>query len=97
MELKSAKHKAIKAMLAGQNSPKGMGERDAKKVRHMLTVLAGAANLQDVAKAFPGWRLHPLSGPLQGHWSLDVTGNWRLTFRMDRPGEITELDFRDTH
>ncbi len=97
MELKSAKHKAIKAMLNGDRAPKGIGERDAKKVRHMLSVLSAAKTLQEVSASFPGWRLHPLSGPMQGHWSLDVTGNWRLTFRMDRPGEITELDFRDTH
>lgn len=97
MELKSANHKAIKAMLKGDFRPKGLGARDAGRIGHMLTVLAAADTLQQVAQSFPGWRLHPLSGPLQGHWSLDVTGNWRLTFRMDQPGVITELDYRDTH
>lgn len=97
MQLKSAKHKAIKAMLAGDFRPKGLGARDAGRIAHMLTILAGADSLQQVSASFPGWRLHPLSGPLQGHWSLDVTGNWRLTFRMDQPGVITDLDYRDTH
>jgi proteic killer suppression protein len=28
----------------------------------------------------PGWDLHPLQGNLSGHWSVKVSGNWRLTF-----------------
>lgn len=97
MELKSANHKAIKAMLKGDASPRGLGQRDAKLIRQRLTILESADNLQQVAKSFPGWRLHPLSGPLAGNWSIDVTGNWRLIFRMDRAGVITELDYTDTH
>lgn len=97
MQLKSAKHKAIKAMLAGKDRPKGLGTRDAELIHLRLSALAAADHLQEVAKSFPGWRVHPLSGPFQGFWSIDVTGNWRLIFRMDRPGEITELDYRDTH
>lgn len=97
MQLKSAKHKAIKAMLAGDFRPKGLGARDAGRIGHMLTVLAAADNLEQVARSFPGWRLHALKPPLDGFWSLDVTGNWRLIFRMDAPGEISELDYKDTH
>lgn len=97
MKLETANHKAIKAMLNGQRRPKGVGARDADKIAHMLTILAAADNLQQVAASFPGWRLHPLKEPMKGHWSLDVTGNWRLTFRMDLPGVITELDYIDTH
>lgn len=97
MELKSAKHKAIKAMLKGDDRPKGLNKRDAEAIRQRLTILAAADGLQQVATSFPGWRLHPLKGPLAGEWSIDVTGSWRLTFRMDQPGVITELDFKDTH
>lgn len=97
MELKSAKHKAIKAILEGKTNPKGLGQRDAKLIAARLTILAGAENLKQVAQSFPGWRVHPLSGPLEGNWSIDVTGNWRLIFRMDQPGIITELDYSDTH
>lgn len=97
MELKSAKHKAIKAMLAGNDRPKGLGSRDADRIRQQLTMLAASDNLEQVAKSFPGWNLHPLKGPLAGNWSLDVTGNWRLIFRMDQPGVLTDLDYRDTH
>jgi toxin HigB-1 len=97
MELKSAKHKAIKAMLAGVDHPKGMGARDADLIRLRLSALAAAANLQEVTQSFPGWRVHALKGPFAGFWSIDVTGNWRLIFRMDRAGVLTDLDYRDTH
>lgn len=97
MELKSAKHKAIKAMLDGKMNPKGLNKRDAKLIAARLTVLANADNLPQVTKAFGGWRVHVLSEPLAGWWSIDVTGNWRLIFRMDQPGVITDLDYKDTH
>jgi toxin HigB-1 len=44
----------------------------------------------------PGWRLHPLKGNLEGHWSVAVSGNWRLTFRFE--GEDAALvDYQDYH
>ncbi len=44
----------------------------------------------------PGWKLHALSGALEGHWSVRVNGNWRLTFRFD--GTDAELvDYQDYH
>lgn len=45
----------------------------------------------------PGWRLHSLKGrELKGHFSVWVSGNWRLTFRF--VGQDTELlDDQDYH
>jgi len=43
-----------------------------------------------------GWGLHPLKGALEGHWSVKVNGNWRLTFRFD--GENAEVvDYQHYH
>ena len=44
----------------------------------------------------PGYRLHPLKGERSGHWAIDVSGNWRLTFRMDA-GDIYDLNYEDYH
>jgi proteic killer suppression protein len=39
-----------------------------------------------------------LSGERKGTWSLFVTRNWRLTFRIDKGGvEIIDLDYEDYH
>lgn len=44
----------------------------------------------------PGSRAHALTGDLAGHWSLRVSGNWRVTFRFI--GQDVELvDYQDDH
>jgi proteic killer suppression protein len=43
--------------------------------------------------AIPGWNLHPLS---DGHWSVWVNGNWRMTFVFDGEDAIL-VDYRDYH
>ncbi|HXM42679.1 MAG TPA: HigA family addiction module antitoxin [Bryobacteraceae bacterium] len=42
-------------------------------------------------RAFPLWRAHHLAGDRKGVWSLHVTRNWRLTFRIE-DGEIWGVD-----
>jgi proteic killer suppression protein len=42
---------------------------------------------------YPGWRLHPLS---DGHWSVWVNGNWRMTFLFDGEDAVL-VDYRDYH
>jgi proteic killer suppression protein len=44
----------------------------------------------------PGWRLHALHGELNGHWSVEVNGNWRLTFCFD-DGDAILVDYQDYH
>jgi proteic killer suppression protein len=44
----------------------------------------------------PGWRLHPLDGQLANHWSVDVSGNWRLTFTFEDNDAIL-VDYQDYH
>ena len=49
-------------------------------------------------KAMPLWRIHPLTGSEKGKWSLTVTRNWRLTFRLGKTTrEIFDLNFEDYH
>ena len=44
----------------------------------------------------PGDRLHPLKGELKGFWSVTVSGNWRLTFRIES-GNAFDVDLTDYH
>jgi toxin HigB-1 len=46
---------------------------------------------------FPGWKLHPLKGGRRGARSIWVTGNVRLTFRVDSEENVTDLDLEDYH
>ena len=60
----------------------------AGRIRVRLSVLYAADEVGDLG--LPGYGLHPLKGKRKGEWSITVTGNWRIVFRMDRPGEVTE-------
>jgi toxin HigB-1 len=43
-------------------------------------------------------KAHQLTGNRKGTWSLTVTRNWRITFRIDQhEGEIFDLDYEDYH
>ncbi len=44
----------------------------------------------------PRWKLHPLTGNLEGHWAVSVSGNWRLTFTFDN-GDAILVDYQDYH
>ncbi len=60
----------------------------------MLRRLNEAADPRDMN--LPGWGLHPLKGALKGHWSVWVSGNWRLTFRfVAQDAEL--VDYQDYH
>ena len=44
----------------------------------------------------PGWRVHQLAGDHAGTWSISVSGNWRITFDIER-GEVCNLDLEHCH
>jgi toxin HigB-1 len=46
--------------------------------------------------ALPGLRLHPLKGSLNGYFAVDVSGNWRVTFRFHSP-DAADVDYLDYH
>jgi proteic killer suppression protein len=50
----------------------------------------------DKLRAFPLWKAHQLTGDRKGVWSLTVTRNWRLTFRI-KDAEILDVDYEDYH
>jgi proteic killer suppression protein len=61
----------------------------------MLTELRRAENLADL-NCPPGWRFHELKGDRAGTYALNLTGNWRLTFRIEN-NEVTDVDLEDYH
>ena len=44
----------------------------------------------------PGFRLHPLKGKKTGLWSINVSGNWRVTFRLQE-GNVYDVNYEDYH
>lgn len=88
--IKSFRHKGIEHFFK-TGSKAGIQPQHATKLRLMLTRLDTATCPDDMSA--PGWRLHPLT---DGHWSVWVNGNWRLTFLFN--GNDAELvDYQDYH
>ncbi len=74
---------------------RGVARQYATKLRAMLTAIEEAETVAELA-TLPGWRLHPLKGDRKGTWSLTVTRNHRLTFRITG-SVVSEIDFEDYH
>ena len=91
--IKTFRHKGLEPFFR-TGSKAGIKPHHAGKLRVMLTTLDSAKRPDDMNA--PGWRLHPLTGGLAGHYSVTVNGNWRMTFAFD--GEDAELvDYLDYH
>lgn len=64
------------------------------RIENVLAVLDAAATPADLD--LPGYRLHALKGDLKGLWSVTVSGNWRITFRVE-DGNVFDVDLADYH
>jgi proteic killer suppression protein len=94
MRITSFRHKDLERLWQ-RGEARGVARQHEAKLRAMLTVLEEAENLGEL-ETIPGWRLHPLKGDRKGVWSLRVTRNHRLTFRVERQ-MISDIDFEDYH
>jgi proteic killer suppression protein len=63
----------------------------------MLAFLDDMQEPEEV-RSLPSWKVHTLTGDRKGIWSLSVTRNRRLTFRIDTVDrEICDIDLEDYH
>jgi toxin HigB-1 len=96
VNIRSFAHKGLKRPYS-EDSVRGVPPDTAGKLRKMLAFLD---NMQDAEElhSLPAWKAHTLSGDRKGVWSLSVTRNQRLTFRVDTAEhEIYELNLEDYH
>ncbi len=91
--IKSFRHAGIEKFFQS-GSKAGIQPKHAGKLSLQLFALNRARSSSDMAA--PGWDLHPLRGKLNGHWSIQVNGNWRLTFAFDGEDAVL-VDYRDYH
>jgi len=66
----------------------------AERLRKELFALDDARSPKDMNA--PGWRLQPLRGDFEGHWSVDVSGNWHLTLVFEGEDAVL-VDYHDCH
>lgn len=94
MAIQSSRHKGLKRLFDDDDA-RGIQANFVSKLRDMLAALDAASTVEEIT-LFPGWRLHRLKGDLAGHWSLTVSGNWRVVFRFEN-GDAFDLDLVDYH
>ncbi|MBS4095886.1 MAG: type II toxin-antitoxin system RelE/ParE family toxin [Sulfuricella sp.] len=88
--IKSFQHKGLERFFS-TGSKAGIQPHHAVRLRIQLTMLDKARQPADMNA--PGWRLHPLSN---GHWSVWVNGNWRMTFTFEGKDAVL-VDYQDYH
>ena len=91
--IKSLRHKGLQRFFE-TGSKAGILAAHAPRLRLQLGALDQAVRPDDLGA--PAWGLHPLKGELKGHWSVKVSGNWRLIFCFEG-GDATLVDYLDYH
>lgn len=91
--IRTFRHKGLKRLFEGDN-PSGVRADQVKRLRDVLVHLDLARHPTDLD--LPGYRLHPLRGELKGHWSVTISGNWRILFRFEA-GDAFDVDLVDYH
>jgi proteic killer suppression protein len=91
--IKSFQHKGLQAFFE-TGSKAGIQAQHAQKLNRVLVRLDMAKTANDVN--VPGWRLHPLTGNLSGHYSIVVSGNWRITFKFENE-DVILVNYQDYH
>ncbi len=89
-------HKGLRRFIEDDDSS-GLSTAIVPKLRNIVSFLQDMeqeAELQTVAS----WKAHLMTGDRKGTWSLLVTRNWRITFRIDKDSiEIIDLNYEDYH
>ena len=96
MKIRNVLHKGLRRFIEDDDKS-GMQAAVAEKLRRMISFLQDMQKESEL-KSVPSWKAHRLTGDRKGTWSLFVTKNWRLTFRIDQNEiEIIDLDYEDYH
>lgn len=96
MRIRSFLHKGLRRLYE-DGQTKGVPASSVDKLRKQLAFMQemeDESELRDLAL----WKAHQLTGSQKGTWSLFVTANYRLTFRVDpEESEIYAMNLEDYH
>ena len=91
--IKSIKHRGLRLLHEAGDRSKIRADLVAKADR-FLDALDAATKPEEVD--LPGYRLHKLTGDLQGFWSATLSRNHRIIFRFEG-GDAYDVDLVDYH
>ena len=98
MQIASIRHKALRRF-AETGSSKGLPAGSVERLRNMLAYIDAidAIDAAEELRVPPNFGAHQLTGDRKGEWSLTVTKNWRMTFRLNEAGAVENMDLEDYH
>jgi proteic killer suppression protein len=95
MQIESIRHKALRHF-AETGQTKGLPADSVDRLRRMLAYFDAIETAEEL-RVPPNFGAHQLTGDRKGEWSLFVTKNWRMTFRINDAGAIEDMDLEDYH
>jgi proteic killer suppression protein len=95
MQIESIRHKALRRF-AETGSPKGLPAGSVERLRRMFAYIDAIGTAEEL-RTPPNFGAHQLTGDRKGEWSLFVTKNWRMIFRVNNAGAIEDMDLEDYH
>ena len=96
MRIRNVRHKGLRRLFE-EDDVTGLSPVVVPKLRRVLSFLQDMERVEELGTV-PGWKAHQLAGDRRSTWSLVVTRNWRITFRIDpADGAIVDLDYEDYH
>ena len=91
--IQNFKHRGLKRLYE-------YGDRSQVNPNHVEKIEIALADLDaaDVIEHLrrPGYRLHQLTGNLNGFHAIDISGNWRIIFRFEN-GTAFDVELLDYH
>lgn len=91
----SFKSKALKLLWSDNNSSK-INPAHLSRIEIILTIIDALTEVPEDLKLYSNLRPHEHKGSSKGTWSLDVSGNYRITFKFEN-GNAYDLDYVDPH
>jgi proteic killer suppression protein len=96
LKIRNFVYKGLKR-LYDDDSAKGVSPETVDKLRKMFAFLEDMSDPEELRR-LAAWKAHTLAGNRKGTWSLSVTGNRRLTFRIDTAErEVCDVNLEDYH
>ena len=95
MAIKGFAHKGLEEVVCTGRSRR-IGTEYHKRLTVILDAMEGATCVADLQGACG---FHALAGDKAGSFAMQVSGNWRVTFRFEHgdKGNILDADFEDYH
>jgi toxin HigB-1 len=96
VRIRNFTHKGLKRLYM-EATLKGVPPDSVDKLRKMFAYLDSMEDPEEL-RALMAWKPHMLTGDRKGTWSLTVTRNRRLTFRVDTvEREVCDVNLEDYH